>query len=145
MRPDGLMCIGQLALLELENLAWRPDAIGGMTLGADPVAYSIAYASASSPNAIRAFTVRKEPKSHGTQQLVEGPLTAADSVVIVEDVLTTGGSALRATRAVQAVGARILGVLAVVDREEGGSTTLAQAGLQVRSLTQVSDILALGS
>lgn len=142
MRPDGLTCIGQLALLEFESTGWRPDAIGGLTLGADPVAYSIAYASAASSNAIRAFTVRKEPKSHGTQQLVEGPLTSADRVVIVEDVLTTGGSALRATHAVQAIGAQILGVLAVVDREEGGSTALARAGLQVRSLTKVSEILA---
>jgi len=142
MRPDGLTCIGQLALLEFADLAWRPDAVGGMTMGADPIAYSIAYASAASPNAIRAFTVRKEPKAHGMQQLVEGPVTPADTVVIVEDVLTTGGSALRATRAVQALGARIVGVLAVVDREEGGSAALAQAGLQVRSLTKVSDILS---
>jgi orotate phosphoribosyltransferase len=113
-----------------------------MTMGADPIAYSIAYASASTPNAIRAFTVRKEPKAHGTQQLIEGPITPADSVVIVEDVLTTGGSALRATRAVQAFGARIVGVLAVVDREQGGSEALGQAGLEVKCLTKVSDILS---
>jgi orotate phosphoribosyltransferase len=111
-------------------------------MGADPIAYSIAYASASTPNAIRAFTVRKEPKAHGTQQLIEGPITPADSVVIVEDVLTTGGSALRATRAVQAFGARIVGVLAVVDREQGGSEALRQAGLEVKCLTKVSDILS---
>jgi orotate phosphoribosyltransferase len=129
--------------MHFADVSWQPNAVGGLTLGADPVAYAIAYASAQSPRALRAFTVRKEPKSHGTQQLIEGPLEPGDSVVIVEDVLTTGRSALRATQAAQAAGVTVLGVLAVVDREETGMENLTQAGFHVRCLTKISDILAL--
>jgi orotate phosphoribosyltransferase len=143
MRPEGLHTIGQLALACFKDAAWHPDAVGGLTLGADPVAYAIAHASAISPPMIRAFTVRKEPKAHGTQQLIEGPLTTQDSVVIIEDTLTTGASALRAAQAVQAFGANVIGVLAVVDREEGATAKLQQAGFSVRCLTKISDILSV--
>lgn len=142
MRPEGLTTIGQLALAKFEETGWRPTAVGGLTLGADPVAYAIAYASASWAASIRAFTVRKEPKAHGTKQQIEGPLLITDSVVIVEDVLTTGASALRAAQVVRAFGARIIGVLAVVDREQGGREHISTTGLVVQCLTNVSQILA---
>jgi orotate phosphoribosyltransferase len=92
---------------------------------------------------VRAFTVRKEPKGHGTGKLVEGPFRTGDRVVIVEDVVTTGGSALKAAAAVIAAGGRILGVLALVDREEGGREAIEAAGYSVQSLVRASDVLPL--
>jgi orotate phosphoribosyltransferase len=143
MRPEGLSLIGPLALSTLRAHGWEPEAVGGLTLGADPVAYAIAYASASRPPAVRAFTVRKEPKEHGAGKLIEGPLAPGDRVVVVEDVITSGGSALRAARAVQAAGGVVLGVLAVVDREEGGRQALEAEGLDVIALIQAGELLAL--
>ena len=116
--------------------------MGGLTLGADPVAYAISYASALAGRPVRAFTVRKESKQHGTGKLIEGPFRSGDRVVVVEDVITTGGSAQRAAEAVRAAGGVVLGVLAVVDREEGGRETLQQDGLAVRALARLSEIVA---
>ncbi len=106
MSPDGLATIGPAALAALDRTAWHPDAIGGLTLGADPVSYAIAYASALAGRPIRAFTVRKEPKQHGTGRLIEGPFRSGDRVAVIEDVITTGGSALRAIEAVRQGGGR---------------------------------------
>jgi orotate phosphoribosyltransferase len=144
MSPEGLALIGPLGLAALRDADWRVDAVGGLTLGADPIAYAISHASALEGNAlVRAFTVRKEPKTHGTGQLIEGPFRAGDRVAVVEDVITTGGSALRAAEAVRAAGGQVVGVLALVDREEGGRDVLERAGLEVRSLTRASEILSL--
>ena len=148
MSPEGLALIGPLALAALRDAGWTPDAVGGLTLGADPISYAIAYASALAATTegtalVRAFTVRKEAKQHGTGKLVEGPFRAGDRVVVIEDVITTGGSALRAAEAIRAAGGEILGVLALVDREEGGREALEGAGLQVRSLARASDVMAL--
>jgi orotate phosphoribosyltransferase len=101
----------------------------------------MAYASAQSAQMIRAFTVRKEPKVHGTGQLIEGPFKSGDRVAIVEDVITTGASTLKAAAAVQAAGGIVAGVLAVVDREEGGREALVAAGFSVISLTRAADVL----
>jgi orotate phosphoribosyltransferase len=144
MSPEGLALIGPLGLRLLHDEHWRVDAVGGLTLGADPIAYAISYASAlEGRSLIRAFTVRKEAKRHGTGQLIEGPFRADDRVVVIEDVITTGGSALRAAEAIRNAGGQIVGVLAVVDREEGGREALEAAGLQVRALTRARDIIAL--
>jgi orotate phosphoribosyltransferase len=141
MSPEGLTLIGQLGLSTLEQSDWNVEAVGGLTLGADPVAYAIAYASAQSKQMIRAFTVRKEAKGHGTGQLIEGPFKSGDRVAIVEDVITTGASALRAASAVTAAGGLVAGVLAVVDREEGGTEALVAAGFSVKSLTRATEII----
>jgi len=106
------------------------------------VSYAIAYASQLAGTPIRAFTVRKEAKTHGTGKLVEGAFLPSDRVVVIEDVITTGGSALKAVDALRAAGATIVGVLAVVDREEGGREALEQAGLQVAALARASEIVA---
>jgi orotate phosphoribosyltransferase len=91
---------------------------------------------------LRAFTVRKEAKAHGTGRLIEGPFHAGDRVAVIEDVITTGGSALRAVEAVRAAGGTVAGVLALVDREEGGRDALVSAGLPVVALARASDIVA---
>ena len=142
MSPDGLALIGPLALAALRDVDWRVQAVGGLTMGADPISYAIAYASADTVTPMRAFTVRKEAKAHGTGRLIEGPFHAGDRVAVVEDVITTGGSALRAVEAVRAAGGIVAGVLALVDREEGGRDALVSAGLPVVALARASDIVA---
>jgi orotate phosphoribosyltransferase len=142
MSPDGLALIGPLAFTRLCESGWNVDAVGGLTLGADPVSYAIAYASARAQRPLRAFTVRKEAKTHGTARLIEGPFRRDDRVAVVEDVITTGGSALRAVDAVRAAGGVVVGVLALVDREEGGREALERAGLPVLALVRATDIVA---
>jgi len=142
MSPEGLALIGPLALAALRDVDWGVQAVGGLTLGADPISYAIAYASAETTTPLRAFTVRKEAKAHGTGRLIEGPFQAGDRVAIIEDVITTGGSALRAVEAVRAAGGTVAGVLALVDREEGGRDALVGAGLPVVALARASEIVA---
>lgn len=141
MSPDGLALIGPLALAALRQSAWSVQAVGGLTLGADPVSYAIAYASAVAGTPLRAFTVRKEAKAHGTGRLIEGPFREGDRVAVIEDVITTGGSALRATEAIRAAGGVVAGVLALVDREEGGREALEAAGLPVITLARAGEIV----
>jgi len=143
MSPEGLSSIGPIALAMIRDRGWNPDSVGGLTLGADPVSYAISYASAESDKPVRAFTVRKEAKSHGTGRLIEGPFESTDRVVVIEDVITTGGSALKAVEVLRGAGATILGVLAVVDREEGGREAIEAAGLQVASIARVGEVLSL--
>jgi orotate phosphoribosyltransferase len=144
MSPEGLALIGPLGLRVLHEEKWEVDAVGGLTLGADPIAYAISYASAlDGRSLLRAFTVRKEAKAHGTGQLIEGPFRRHDKVAVIEDVITTGGSALRATDTIRNAGGQVIGVLALVDREEGGREALERAGLKVRCLTRARDIVAL--
>ena len=142
MSPEGLALIGPLGLHALREADWSVDAIGGLTLGADPVSYAIAYASSLEGTPLRAFTVRKEAKVHGTGRLIEGPFREGDRVAVVEDVITTGGSALRAVDAIRAGGGVVAGVLALVDRQEGGREALERVGLSVLVLTHASDIVA---
>jgi orotate phosphoribosyltransferase len=146
MSPEGLGLIGPLGLAAVRRLPWAAGvgAVGGLTMGADPIAYAISYASyaAGDRPPMRAFTVRKEAKGHGTGKLVEGPFVPGDRVVIVEDVITTGGSALRAVEAVRGAGGTVTGVLALVDREEGGREAIEGAGLPVYALTRAGEVVA---
>jgi orotate phosphoribosyltransferase len=141
MSPEGLSVIGPLALSTLRQSGWEIDAVGGLTLGADPISYAISYASADSLRPLRAFTVRKEAKSHGTGKIIEGPFKEGDRVAVIEDVITTGGSALRAIEAVRAANGIVAGVLALVDREEGGRQAIEAAGVSVISLVLASQII----
>lgn len=143
MSPEGLALIGPLALTAVRDAFGVVDAVGGLTLGADPISYAIAYASAQTDEPVRAFTVRKEAKAHGAGRQVEGPYNPGDRVVVIEDVITTGGSALRAIEVLRAHGAQILGVLALVDREEGGREAIEAQGLSVISLVTAGEILPL--
>ena len=141
MSGSGQLLIGRRALAEIDERGWAPDAVGGLTLGADPVAYAIAHAAAAAGRTIDAFTVRKEVKEHGTGRLIEGNLRAGSRVLIAEDVITSGESALRAVRAVEDAGARVIGVLSVVDREEGGRARIETAGHPVVALFTASELL----
>jgi orotate phosphoribosyltransferase len=141
MSPEGLSVIGRLGLSTLRQSGWAIDAIGGLTLGADPISYAISYASAESDQPLRAFTVRKETKAHGTGKLIEGPFRKGDHVAVIEDVITTGGSALRAIEAIRAAHGIVEGVLALVDREEGGRQAIESAGVSIISLVSASQII----
>ena len=139
---EGQALIGRLGLALLRESGLAPGAVGGLTMGADPVAYAIAHTSWLAGDPVNAFTVRKEPKAHGTGKRVEGCFAAGDRVVVVEDVITTGGSALKAIQAVEAEGGTVLAVLALVDREEGGREAVEGAGYPVHALFRVSELLA---
>ncbi|MGH7580527.1 MAG: orotate phosphoribosyltransferase, partial [Gemmatimonadales bacterium] len=114
MSAEGQGLIGQLGWRAIKERGWRPRAVGGLTMGADPVAYAIAASSLGTDLVMNAFSVRKEAKEHGTGRVIEGCFSTGDEVVIVEDVITTGGSAQRAIEAVTLAGGVVLGVLAVV-------------------------------
>ena len=142
MSPEGMVMIGSLALTGIEGKGWKADSIGGLTMGADPVAFSISHTSALKGRPVRAFSVRKEAKSHGTGNRIEGPFRSGDKVVIVEDVITTGKSALQAIEAVEAAGGKIVGVLAVVDRQDGGREAINAKGYEVLALTTIQELLS---
>lgn len=136
---EGAYLIGQLLLELLKGTGTQ--AIGGLTLGADPVVTSVAMASFEAGNPISAFIVRKEAKSHGTGQRIEGPdLFPGMSVAIVDDTITTGGSALQAVESAEAAGAKVACILAVVDRLEGGREDLEGRGYEVCSLFTIEDL-----
>jgi len=146
MSGDGLAVIGGLGLDRLASRGWAPRAVGGLTLGADPVAYALALTARRRGLPLDAFTVRKQAKEHGTGKRIEGCFAPGMAVVIVEDVLTTGNSARDAISAVESEGGGVLGVMAVVDREEGGREALERAGYPVEAFLTASDLgLAAGS
>ena len=140
MSGEGFALIGALGLERLAALGWAPQAVGGLTLGADPVAYAIVAAARARGRALDAFTVRKQAKTHGTAQRIEGCFTPGATVVVVEDVITTGRSAGDAIAVVEAAGGRVLGVLAVVDREEGGREALERTGQTVTALVTATEL-----
>lgn len=140
MSAQGQLLVGRLGLSSIREAGWTPTAVGGLTMGADPVACAIARASADLPPLIQAFSVRKETKAHGTTRRIEGNFNSGDSVVVLEDVITTGGSALQAIAAVHAEGGKVLGVLAVVDRLQGGRGAIEAAGIIVVVFTTITDL-----
>ncbi|MFQ5702848.1 MAG: orotate phosphoribosyltransferase [Gemmatimonadales bacterium] len=141
MSSAGLELIGHLGLAEIRRANWRPQVIGGLTLGADPISYAIALASRHDPPQLDAFTVRKERKRHGLARQIEGCFWNGARVVVIEDVVTTGGSALRAIEILGQEGAAIAGVLTVVDRQEGGKEAIERAGYSLRSLVTLADLV----
>ncbi len=142
MSPEGLRVVGEAGLQALRASGWVVDAIGGLTMGADPVAFAIALSSTRDGGPLlRAFSVRKDVKAHGTRRRIEGPFRDGDSVVVVEDVVTTGGSALAAAAAVEHDGGRVAGVLAVLDRGEGGRAAIEAAGYPVISLATAEEVM----
>ena len=145
--PRGACLVGQVGWELVKDtaskLGKRVDAIGGLTMGADPVALSIGIAAQrqdpSTP--LQVFTVRKSAKEHGRQKRIEGNFSAGDSVVIVEDVITTGGSTLQAIDAIEEAGGHVAFVLALVDREEGGRTNIEKRGHKVIAIFTRTDFI----
>ncbi len=117
-----------------------PDAVGGMAIGADPITASVITLAGQKGLTMAGFIVRKEAKSHGTGKAVEGPVEPGMTAVIVEDTVTTGGSSLRAIEQAEAFGLKVQGVIAVVDRLEGGAEAFAQAGYSLRTLLTIRDL-----
>lgn len=158
MSAIGQRVIGRLGLAAIQDAGWQPQVVGGLTMGADPVAYAIAAASAGdgrqatgngeaslvtchpSPVTIDAFSVRKAPKDHGTGKRIEGNFAAGVAVVVIEDVITSGGSALDAIAAVREAGGTVVGVLAVLDREAGGRAKIEAAGVPVIALVTATEL-----
>lgn len=160
MSAIGQRVIGRLGLAAIRDAGWTPAAVGGLTMGADPVAYAIAAASSGDrrpengdqgPNppisdlgspvsVVDAFSVRKAPKDHGTAKRIEGNFAAGMPVVVIEDVITSGGSALDAIAAVREAGGTVVGVLAVLDREAGGKAKIEAAGVPVIALVTAREL-----
>jgi orotate phosphoribosyltransferase len=137
LRPDGFWALGELVAAEAERV--RATAVGGMTMGADPVACAALAAGAT----VKAFFVRKDRKEHGLQRWIEGPqLDAGERCLIVEDVVTTGGSTLKAIERVREEGFEIVGVVSVLDRLAGGEEAIRAAtnGAPYAPLTTIDDV-----
>jgi len=125
----------------LDLLAGRlPDAIGGMAIGADPITAAVITIAGQRGLPLKGFIVRKEAKSHGKGRAVEGPVQPGNTAVIVEDTVTTGGSSLLAIERAKAAGLKVQGVIAIVDRLEGGAEAFSQAGVELQTLLTVRDL-----
>ncbi len=140
MSAQGLEVIGLLGVGMIAEANWNARLVGGLTLGADPVAYSIAVASCKAPPIFDSFVVRKESKGHGTGRRIEGCFTEGSRVVVVEDVITTGGAALTAIKAVEDARGVVVGVLCVVDRMESGAAAIEKAGYPVLAMVTIRDL-----
>jgi orotate phosphoribosyltransferase len=116
-----------------------PDLVGGMAIGADPITAAILTLAGIRGLPLRGVMVRKEPKQHGTGKLVEGPFNEGESIVIVEDVVTTGGSSLLAIERCEAVGLKVSRVLAIIDRLEGGREAFKERGYELTTLFTIND------
>lgn len=141
MHAEGQVLVGQLGWELLKASGLDPDSIGGLTMGADPVSYALAYTSWLTGDPVNAFSVRKAAKSHGRGQRIEGCFEPGHRVVVIEDVITSGGSALEACAAVEEEGGEVLGVLALLDRESGGREAIEAEGYRVLSLFRISELV----
>ena len=142
MTAEGQRLTGKIAYTLIEEAGWDVSHVGGLTLGADPVAYAIAHHSTGRGRTLDGFTVRKEPKDHGTGQQIEGGLPTDARVVVVEDAVTTGGSAIRAIEVLRKYGASVVGVICLVDREEGGRSRLDELGVPLLAVFTGPELLA---
>jgi orotate phosphoribosyltransferase len=146
--PRGALLIGKIGWELVKQTAaqrrLRVDAVGGLTMGADPVALSIGIAAQleDATSSIGTFTVRKSPKTHGRSKLIEGIFSRGDIVVVIDDVITTGGSTIQAIDAIEAEGGKVAFVLVLVDRQEGGRENIERRGYEVTSMFSRCDLLA---
>ena len=136
----GAMLVGRAILRRLEAAGPLPAAVGGMSIGADPVTSSVVTMAGVAGLPLKGFLVRKEPKGHGLQRFIEGPVEHGQRVVIVEDVITTGGSSLLAIYRAIEFGLVVERLVAVIDRLAGGSEALAARGIPLESLVTIRDL-----
>ncbi len=143
--PASLVLIGRLMYETIRKQGLSPAGIGGLTMGADPIAIAVAYTSQLAGNPIQAFSVRKTPKSHGLRLPIEGNMEPGDPVIVVEDVVTTGSSTIKAIQAVRDFGLEILQVIALLDRcEENGRANIEACGVEMVALLDITDFMPEG-
>jgi orotate phosphoribosyltransferase len=118
-----------------------PDAVGGLTLGADPIVGSILTLAGLENLDVKGFIVRKEAKGHGTRSRIEGPVADGSRVIIIEDVVTTGGSSMKAIEAIREIDCKVKRVFALVDREQGGKDNLKEVGCRLESIFSIGELL----
>jgi orotate phosphoribosyltransferase len=136
---QGARLVGEGVLEALEAHAPLPAAVGGMSIGADPIIAAVLAIAGLRGLPLAGVMVRKQPKGHGTNRYLEGPVQPGDTVAIVEDVVTTGGSSLEAIARCEEFGLRVVRVVAIVDRCEGGGEAFAQRGYPFTSLLTLRD------
>jgi len=139
LHPEGVSLLTELILEELHDV--DADCVGGLEMGAVPLIAPVAMKSAEAGRPLHGFFVRKAPKDHGTKQRVEGLNMAGKAAVILEDVTTTGGSAMQAVEEVRAAGGTVALVLSILDRGEGAAELYAAAGVPFRSLFRAEEFL----
>lgn len=140
--PDGQHLIGKILFNKINELGLKADAIGGLTMGADPIACAVAHHSFGSNMPLEAFSIRKEPKAHGMMLAVEGYVKKGHRAIIIDDVITTGSSTIKAIKAAQDFGLDIVSVIVIVDRcEFNGRENIESYGYKVHSITTVNDFL----
>lgn len=140
--PEGLYLVGNLVFNMIKEIGLKPKAIGGLTMGADPIAAATAYTSYLRGEPIEAMVIRKEPKGHGTGNQVEGYVGPGDEVVIIDDVVTTGGSTIKAIEAAQAAGLKIIAVIVILDRCEcDGRQNIERLGYPVYPILTIKDFV----
>jgi orotate phosphoribosyltransferase len=137
--PEGVYLIGNLFFDLIKNLDIK--GIGGLTLGADPIAYAVAYTSYLKNKPVEAFVVRKTAKSHGTMQWIEGNIKSGDRVAIVDDVITTGKSTIEAITRAKEVGLEIVKVIALIDRQEGGREAIETLSHKIESIITRDEVM----
>jgi orotate phosphoribosyltransferase len=140
LHHEAAVLVGKVMLDLLVENSLSPDAVGGLTMGADPVATAMLHQASSRGMNLDAFVVRKEAKKHGMARQVEGPDISGRKVVILEDTSTTGGSPLAAAKAAKEAGAEVLGIATVVDRDTGARAAIESAGYAYYSALSLSDL-----
>lgn len=141
LRPDGHLAVGRVFLEVIRHHFPEAEAVGGVVLGACPIASAVSLTSAlDGGKPLTAFYLRKEPKAHGMGKLLEGPVVPNTPVVVVEDVVTTGGSTFKAIESAKSEGLQVLGVIALVDREENNAAAMLREQLPFVSIFTRTDI-----
>ncbi len=136
----GAMLVGRAVLARLQELGPLPDAVGGMSIGADPITAAVVTMAGVAGLSLKGFMIRKEPKGHGLGRYVEGPVKAGDRVVILEDVVTTGGSSLVAIERAVEFGLQVERVVTLVDRLAGGADAFAARGVPLDAMLTIRDL-----
>ncbi len=139
LHPEGMHLIGNIIFELIKDL--NVKGIGGLTLGADPIACAVAYTSYLKEKPVEAFIVRKAPKGHGTMQLIEGNVKKGDRVVIIDDVITTGKSTVEAIKKAKEEGLEIVKVIILIDRQEGGREAVESLGYKLESIITRDEVM----
>ncbi|MGC2061924.1 MAG: orotate phosphoribosyltransferase [Thermodesulfovibrionales bacterium] len=141
LHPEGMHLVGNIIYDMIHDIF--PAGIGGLTLGADPIANAVAYTSYLKGSPIEAFVIRKTAKAHGTMQWIEGNVKAGDRVIIVDDVITTGKSTIEAVTRAREANLEIVKVIAMIDRQESGRENIEALGLAVEAVVTREEVMAI--